>query len=320
MKSFTRRLLCVGLAGLAMSTASAQSWPRQPLRVIIPNPAGSAPDVMMRIVSDRLALQLKTPVLVENRPGAGGIVAVQTAGAARDGHTAILMLTGVAVITPMVLKAAKYDVLKDFTPIAGIAETSLLMAASPNATARTILEIIKLATESPDKVVIGHGGVGTLSHLMAESFVQSSGAKFLIVPFTTTSGPLALVNGDAQYFIDGIASVLPFVKGGLAQPVAVFSSTTLSGLEEYKLAKDALPGAEAVGRFGLMAPKDTSSEAITAISSALAKVLAETDVVNRLREFATYPAYTSGAIYADNIRREQAHWAKVARKAGLQPQ
>lgn len=298
----------------------AQTWPKQPLRVIIPGQAGSAPDVMMRLIGDKLTANIRTPVIIDNRPGAGGIVAVQTAAAARDQHTAIFMLTGVAAITPLVVKSAKYDVLRDFVPIAGMAETSLMMAAAPNSTARTIPDIIKLAKEKPGTVVLGHPGIGTLGHLMVESFAKNSGAKFLIAPFSPMTGPLALLNGDAQYFVDGIASVIPFVKSQRTIGVAVFSSTVLPGLEDYKLANESMPNAEAMGRFGLMASKDMPPEAITAISVALGKALADPEVIAKLREFATYPAYTTGAAYAATIGREQALWSNVAREANLQAQ
>lgn len=174
-----RRTLCAFMATGALLPALAQTWPTQPVKVIVPVAAGSVPDSMMRLIGDKVARNLGQPVVIENRPGAGGIVGVQAMeAAARDSHTLLFMFTGVAVITPMLLKAAKYDVLRDFSPIAGIAETSFMMAASPKATAKTIPDIIKLANVNPGKVVIGHVGPGSTGHMMAEFLCRTARPNF----------------------------------------------------------------------------------------------------------------------------------------------
>ncbi|HSV83635.1 MAG TPA: tripartite tricarboxylate transporter substrate binding protein [Ramlibacter sp.] len=316
-----RRAACAAIAGAAVFPALAQStWPRQAVRVIVPYGAGSAPDVMMRIIGDKLSAHLGQPVVVDNKPGAGGIVAVQAMNAARDAHTFIFMLTGVAVISPILYKAARYDVVRDFASIAGIAETSVMLVASPSARARTLPDIIRAAKETPGKLVIGHPGPGSLAHLMLEQFAQLSGAKFLMAGFNATHGPLAVAGGDADYYMDGIATQLPFVKARRTIPVAVFSPEVLPGLEAYPLAKNALPGAEGMGYFGIMGPKNLSADAIARLSNALKSSIAEPDVVARLLEFATYPKFSTGAQYAATLAREKAQWSGVVAAAGIEPQ
>lgn len=315
-----RRAACAAIAGATMLPTLAQSWPRQPVRVIVPYGAGSPPDVMMRIIGDKVGTQLGQPVVVDNKPGAGGIVAVQNLSAARDAHTFIFMLTGVAVISPFLYKAAKYDVLRDFTSVAGIAETSLMLVASPNARAKTIPDIIKAAKENPGKLVVGHPGPGSLGHLMIEQFAQLSNAKFLMASFNATTGPMAAANGDADYYMDGIATQLPFVKAKRTTAVAVFSPHVLPGLDAYPLAKTALPGAEGMGYFGIMGPKDMPTDAAARMSNALKAAIAEPDVVARLQEFATYPKFSTGAEYAATVAKERAQWRAVIASAGIEAQ
>lgn len=313
--SMTRRTLCAGLAAATAMPLWAQA---KPLRVVVPNVAGSPPDVMMRAVADKLAISLGRSVVIENKPGAGGIVAVQYFQSIRDANTILFMLTGVAAITPLLFKAARYDVLSEFSSIAGIAETTVLLAATPSVTAKTVPEVIKLANANPGTLVMGHPGTGTLGHLIAEQFAQLSKAKFNLVAFTPATGPLALANGDAHFYIDGTGSLLPFCKGGRANVVTVFAPSILPGLEGYSLARDTLPGAEAVGKFGLMGPKDMPAEAIHAMAEGVRVALADREVAARLRELATYPHFQTGAQYAETIRQERILWSSVASAAGLQ--
>jgi tripartite-type tricarboxylate transporter receptor subunit TctC len=320
-RRFISAAIAVWTAALLPGLASAQTtWPRQPFKIIMPAPAGSAPDVMMRLIGEKLSTQLGKPVVIDNKVGAGGIVAVQALQNAQDNHTAIFMFTSV-VLTPMLFKTAKFDATRDFEAIAGLAETTMMMIASPSAPAKTLPEIIKLAQEKPEKLVIGHSGPGSLSHLTAESVSQQSKARFQIVSFGNPGNALtALVNGDAQYYTDGVAAVMPFVKSGRVVPVGVFSSSTLPGLENYKLINETLPGTEIMGRFGLMATKDLPKDAIPILNTALAKALADPEVIAKLREFGTYPRYSGATAYAETIRKEQSQWTQVLKTAGIEPQ
>lgn len=141
-----------------------------------------------------------------------------------------------------------------------------------------------------------------------------------MVGFSPSTGPLALISGDATYYIDGIGAVLPLVKGGKVVPVAVFSPTVLPGMEAYKLGKEGLPGTEGMGSFGIVGPKNMPAAANTTMSSAFAKALADPEVIARLSEFAIFPAYANGPAYAERIRKEQAQWGAVAKNAGMQAQ
>jgi tripartite-type tricarboxylate transporter receptor subunit TctC len=327
MNSTTRRTGLTRLIGIALGTtllgssALADNWPRQPVKMIVPVGAGSVPDAMARLVAEKMTQHLGKQVVTENRPGAGGIVGVQAMEMApRDDHTILFMFTGVSVITPLMIKAARYDILRDFTPIAGLAETSFMLAASPNAPAKTLPEVIKYSKEQPGKVVLGHVGPGSTGHMMAENFARRSQAGFSVVGFSPSSGPVALMSGDAAYYLDGIAALLPLVKSGKVTPVAVFSSTPLPGLESYKLAKDIVPGTEGMGSFGVVGPKNMSAESLNALIGALGKIMADPEVVARLRDLAIFPAFTPGPAYAEVVRKETAAWAQVAKTTGMEPQ
>jgi len=299
--------------------AQAQAWPAKQVRIIVATPPGNAPDIAARAIADKLGSLWNQQVLVDNRPGAGGIVAVDAArqGVA-DGYTLLLAHASVVTVTPYTFKSANFDVDREFVPVSIIGVTPMMIAANANAPVKNLSEMIAYAKANPEKVSIGNPTRTSIPHLAAELIGQSTGAKFFNVPFSGSSPMItAAVNGDTMMSVDGVATLLPMVKAGKLKPIALTSEKVLPGLEGYALAKDTLPGFEVYGWFALFAPKATPSAVAAKINEDTNKALSQPDVIQRFATFGTYPRPGTLLEAAAFVKKEQATWSKVIRDAGI---
>jgi len=309
------------LAAVLPALAQAQAWPAKQVRIIVATPPGNAPDIAARAIADKLGNLWNQQVLVDNRPGAGGIVAVDAARQGQsqaDGYTLLLAHASVVTVTPYTFKSANFDMDREFVPVSIIGVTPMMIAANANAPVKNLAEMIAYAKANPDKVSIGNPTRTSIPHLAAELIGQSTGAKFFNVPFSGSSPMItAAVNGDTMMSVDGVATLLPMVKAGKLKPIALTSEKVLPGLEGYALAKDTLPGFEVYGWFALFAPKATPSAVAAKINEDVNKALSQPDVIQRFATFGTYPRPGTLAEAAAFVKKEQATWSKVIRDAGI---
>lgn len=307
------------LAGIAaMAAASAQAAP--PLTVVVPSAAGSAPDIVARLLADELQPRLNQSVVVDNRPGAGGIVATMAAKSARaDGNTVLLAQAAVVALTPLLYRAAKYDMEKDLETVAVVADTPMLFVANPKWGIKTLGDLIAQSKARPDELTLGSPSRGSVPHLSGELLEQMSGARLRNVPMGTSGQAIqAVVGGDTQASVDGIAPLLPLVKAGRMQALAVTSSRVLPGLEGLPLARDTVPGLDLSGWFMLFAGKGTPAARIQALNDAVNAALKSPALIQKLQTTATYPVGGSVTEARQFLAREKKMWAGAARQAGLQ--
>jgi tripartite-type tricarboxylate transporter receptor subunit TctC len=307
------------LAGIAaMAAASAQAAP--PLTVVVPSAADSAPDIVARLLADELQPRLNQSVVVDNRPGAGGIVATMAAKSARaDGNTVLLAQAAVVALTPLLYRAAKYDIEKDFETVAVVADTPMLFVANPKSGIKTLGDLIAQSKARPDELTLGSPSRGSVPHLSGELLEQMSGARLRNVPMGTSGQAIqAVVGGDTQASVDGIAPLLPLVKAGRMQALAVTSSRVLPGLEGLPLARDTVPGLDLSGWFMLFAGKGTPAARIQALNDAVNAALKSPALIQKLQTTATYPVGGSVTEARQFLAREKKMWAGAARQAGLQ--
>lgn len=294
-----------------------------PLTMIIPAPAGSAPDIAARLLADELSAQVDRTIVIENKPGAGGIVAVMAAKAAAttNPNTLLFAHAAVATITPLTYRAAKYDLATDFEPVAVIAETPMLFVASAGKGPDTLAEVITMAKAKPDSVTLGSTSRGSIPHLAGVLLGQMSGVQFNNVPMSNSGQAIqAIVGGDSVVSVDGIAPLLPLVKSGRLKALAVTSPKVLPGLENLPLARDTVPGLELTGWFMLFAGKGTPPAQVQALNAAVAKALQVPTLVQKLRTAQNYPVGGSVADARAFLAREKKLWASAAERAGLQPE
>lgn len=319
LRVLTRALACTAVLA---ASATAHAWPTKPVRVIVPSAPGSPPDVAMRIIGNKMGALLKQTVVVENKIGAGGIVAMQAFQSSKDDHTFLFVITSTSSIAPLTFKAAaNYDFTRDVQPVVRLAQTPLMIVANPAVGVKSLSEVLKLARDKPGALTFATPGQNTLGNLTVTLISQSTGTQFNAVPFSRTVDSIAAVtSGDASFFVDGISVMLPFVRSNRLQPIAVLSRTRLPGLEAYPLGRDTIENLEVVGRFGLVTGKETPREAADALAQAATEALADAEVVAKLIDLGFFPQPGNAADYLATLQQESQLWAKVVRQAGVKPE
>lgn len=308
----------LGTAGLAM----AQSWPARPVRLVLGVPAGTAPDAAARIVGEKLGNLWGQPVVVENRPGAGGMIAMDfVKGSAGDGHTLIFAHAGAVLVTPRLFKAARYDPVNDFTTLGMVADSPMMIVANNETGEKNMPDMLKAAKARPGMVPFGSTEQATLPFLVGHGISDATGVTFQHVPFNQPAQAIqSLVKGDLQYYVDGIAPLLPLVKAGRIKAIAVTTDRRLPGLEDIPLVRDAVPNYVAVGWFALLGPKGLPADLAARINQDLNQVLSMSDVKSKMNDINLFPSPKSQADSAAFLKTEVNRWAAVITKVGLVPQ
>ena len=316
-------ITCLGLAlGLSASQAMAQAWPTKSIRLIVPAPAGSAPDIAARIIGDKLSKTLGQQVLIDNKPGAGGIVAMNLLKAApNDGHTMSLAQAAVLVVTPFTYKEASYDAERDFDSVAMVGISPMVFVANPNHPAKNLTDAIAMVRAKPEAVSVGNPTRTSIPHLAAELMGLKTGTKFQQVSFANTGqGVQAVVNGDINMYVDGGGPLVALVKAGRMKMLAVASETELPGFEGIPLANKSVPGLNVSGWFMMLAPKGTPTAVLQRVNADVNKAMQEPDVQAKFREFVLYPTPGSVADTQKFLSQQKALFGGVIRDLGLKPE
>lgn len=313
-------LLALALALAATGAAAASK--SGPLTMVVPAPAGSAPDIVARMLADELAPRLGQTIVIDNKPGAGGIVAVMAAKTANPpANTLLFAHAAVATITPLTYRAAKYDLERDFEPVAVIADTPMLFVANAATGPKTLAEAIGMAKARPDAVTLGSTSRGSIPHLAGVLLGQKASVQFNNVPMANSGQAIqAVVGGDSVVSVDGIAPLLPLVQSGRLRALGVTSGRALPGLENLPLARDTVPGLELTGWFMLFANKGTPPAEVQALNAAVAQALKSPVVVQKLQATANFPVGGSVADAKAFLAREKKLWAGAVERAGLTPE
>ncbi|SOZ09385.1 Bug family tripartite tricarboxylate transporter substrate binding protein [Cupriavidus taiwanensis] len=321
-----KRRACLGLlllAGLtATASANAAAYPEKMVRIVVPSIAGSAPDIIARQVAERLTAVWKQQVIVENKPGGNGIVAMTALRqSAPDGYTLGLFHAAAAVITPMMYKEAKFDIQRDTEVASTLAYTPMMFVADPKSGYQSLAEVLKAGKASPDDIAIGSPTRGSVPHLTAEMMGQLQKVKFRQISFSgTTQAIQAVVKGDVPVYVDGIAPLVPLVRSGRLKALAVTSDTALPGLDGIPLAKDVAPGLTVKGWFALFAPKGTPAAVLDEVNAAVSRTLAQRAFVERLKDLGTYPMALGREPSARFVQGEKVRWERVIQDAGVKPE
>ncbi len=319
-----RRCLHVAVLTLVLGAGGAQAaeYPDRPVRVIVPSPAGSAPDIIMRLLGERMSRTLGQSIVVENKPGGNGIVAMNDLRRAKaDGYTIGLFHAAAAVITPMMYKAADFDIEKDTRIVSSIAYTPMMFVVPANSPYKDLAQALDAARKTPDDIVIGSPVHGSVPHLTAERMGQLTGTTFRQISFGGTSqGIQSTIGGDAALYVDGMAPLLPLVESGRLRALAVTADQNLPGLDGIPVARDTVPGLVSTGWFVLLTPAGTPDAVIERLHADANRALKDPDVVARLKDLGTYPRVETQADARAFVAREKQTWRKVIDEAGVQPQ
>jgi tripartite-type tricarboxylate transporter receptor subunit TctC len=302
-------------AGLALlfcvapfvQAASAQSYPDRPIRVISPNPAGGSNDTIVRIVAAKMSAILDTPIIVDNRGGAGGKIGAEAAAhAAPDGYTLLAGSVSTHSFAPVVTAKLNYDPIKDFEPISLIALVQNLLVVNPKLPVTTVNELVALAKSQPGKLNYASGGPGSTSHFAVAMFIALAGIQndTVHVPFRG-GGPAmtATIAGDTQFFFSPIAGMVPFVEAGSVRPLAVSGDMRSPALPQVPTISEAgMPRYKAVGWFGLMAPAGTPAGIVAKLSDVVAAACKSPEVITALRAQGIEPQSSRPQEFAAFVR------------------
>jgi tripartite-type tricarboxylate transporter receptor subunit TctC len=323
-----RRVFVAGaiLAGLGLMQApmaAAQgNWPTRPVKMIVPFPAGSAPDVAARLLADKMSQGWGHSVVVDNRPGAGAIPGmVAAARSAPDGYTIAFVPAAAATITPLVYKNPQYNMNADFAPVVTVAVTPLMVVVDAKSDVHTLADLAKVSRGGQGKVNFAAAQIYSLPHLTGEMINRIGKFGMFTVPY---QGAPAAVNGvlggDALVTIDGVAGVLQHVKAGKLRALAITSDKRLPGFEDIPTASETFKGFESIGWFGLFVPTGTPQPVVDAINREAHKALANPDLVQRYADLGMYPRPGSPAALKDFTAEQQTLFKRWVSELGLQPQ
>jgi len=324
-----QHLLRTSLFALLASSAqihaqsAAQSWPARPIKVIVSQAAGGAPDIICRLVTDRLSRALGQQLVVENRPGSGNVVGAQAAArSAPDGYTFFFATAAALVTNPYTFKSLPYDPARDFVPVAMIAKGPFFVMAHPSVPAKTLAELIAYDKANPGKLSFATDGPRNFSGILAAWLNQLAGTQILAVPYATMpQGVQDTVAGRTQLAVLAVPAAAPFIKRGDLRPLAVSFARRIPGYEDVPTIAETFPGFEFIGWFSFVAPAGTPHEIVQRMNRETDRILKDQEVAQRL---ANLGFYTEGAetpeALADFVRAELAKWGRIMKEIGIQPE
>ena len=312
------RFLFAVLVSLAGAPLFAQTYPHKPVRLVVPFAAGGGNDVFARVLGQKLGEQWKQPVVVENRPGAGGNIGADfVAKAPPDGYTLLLGHTGTLAINPGLYSKLPYDAVKDFAPIAQFATAPLVLVTGNHVDARTLNDVIALAKSR--EMTFSSGGAGTGAHLTGELFKSALGLKLLHVPYKGTVPAMTdVIGGQVHMIFSVIPPVLQHIRTGKLRAIAVTSAARTAMLPDVpSVGESGHAAIESTLSYGIVAPAGTPETILRETQAQIAKAVAAADFKERLASEGTDPSFATGAAFAAVLQAETRKWATVIRAAGV---
>ena len=307
------------LGALLPSLANAQSYPTQPIKLIIPFAAGGPSDVLASGFAPKLGENLGQPIILENKPGAGANLAAEyVANSKGDGYTLFLMMVGTQAINETLYKKLNYNVVKDFAPISLVGSSSLMLVANPSVPVKTVPELIAFDKANPGKVSFGSSGAGTPLHLAGELFNTQAGTNILHVPYKGAAPALTdVLGGQIQTAIVGTPAALPYVKSGKLTALGVTSLKRSSNAPEIPAIAETLPKFEVELVYAIVAPASTPKAIVDKLNSQLISVLNNPEIKAQLNSRG-FDVLTSTPIQtAEYIKSEVTKWAPIVKKSGV---
>jgi tripartite-type tricarboxylate transporter receptor subunit TctC len=321
-----RALLCCGLLVLAAASAQAQSqnWPNRPIKLVVPTGPGAATDVMARLLGDGISRGLGQTVVVENQPGASGILAHQTvARAAPDGYTLLFTNTSGMIFNTISFKQLPYDPLRDFTPVASVcSQGPQMVSVNVNVPARSVPELISYAKANQGKLSIAFDVTAGAAGVATRLFNKRADLGLIEVPYRSAAQMAQdAASGVNPVLMSSIAAANAVVQAGKVRPLAVTSATRFQGLPDLPALNETLPGVVVDGWFGVVAPAGTPPDIVARVNREIGEFLKSPEIQQRLISFglATNGAGTPEST-AGLIREMQTHWRALARELDIQPQ
>lgn len=308
-------------AALAQTTAQQQKYPVRPIRIIVATTAGSATDFTARMIGQRLTDAWGQQIVVDNRAGAGGVIAHELASTATpDGYTLILSSSAGMVIGPL-LNKVPYDTKRDFAPISLAVINPNMLVSHPAVPATNVKQLVALARAKPGKLNCASPGTGTANHLGCELLKTMASVDFVHVPYKGTSPAINdLVGGQVDFMFNSMPAVLPLAKTGKLRALATAGKKRSTATPDIPTVAETIPGFDCINWYALLAPRGTPPAIIARLNAEMAKMFADPPFAKRFVEQGSEPQTSTPAELAAYIRSESERWAKVIKAAGIPTQ
>lgn len=314
----TLRSILLASFALSLPAYAADNYPSRPLRLLVPYAPGGPVDIVGRLVGLKLGEKLGQQIIIDNRAGAGGNIALEiVAKAAPDGYTLLMGANGPIAINPSLYKSMPVDTEKDFSPVSMVAASAMVLVVHPSVTAGSVKDLIQMAKNRPGQINYASSGSGSTAHLSSELFRSMAGVRLTHVPYKGAGPALTdLVGGQVQTMFTGISSTLPYVKAGKLKAIAVSSEKRLAILPDVPTVAEDLPGYEVLTWYGVFAPAGTPRTIVQSLNQAVASAFATPDAQARLAALGADASTNQPQQFASAIRNERAKWAKIIKESG----
>jgi tripartite-type tricarboxylate transporter receptor subunit TctC len=316
---------CIGAAALGLGlpaahVRAADAFPSKPITILVPQTPGGANDVIARAIAARLGTSFGQPVIVDNRPGAGGNVGTSlVARSPADGHTLLLTAQSAHTINPSLYRKIPFDPVKDFEPIMVVAVAPYVLAVNPNVPAKNLRELIALAKANPGKINYASAGNGTVNHLLGEMLKTATGINIVHVPYRGAAAAATdVVGGQVPMTFGSFPGTMPFVRAGQLRVLGVATERRTQLAPELPTLAETVPGLYANAWYGLFAPAGTPPEVVARIQSEVAKVLESPELKASLATQGAETAPGTPAELAVLVKEELVRWAKIVKDSGAQ--
>jgi tripartite-type tricarboxylate transporter receptor subunit TctC len=318
-----RLMAAGGLLGLAAAAggAIAQPFPNKAIKIVIPAAPGGGADIVGRLIGPRLSERLGQPVVMDYRPGAGGITATEFAAKApADGYTLLMGYIGTLGVYPGLYKTLSYDPPRDFVPVAFLAAIPSILVVHPSVPANSVAELIALAKAKPGTLNYASGGSATAPHLAGELFKSMAAVDMVHVPYKG-SGPAMndMLGGQVSVMFNTMVQTIPYVQSGRLKALAVTGGKRSAALPNVPTVSEAgVPGYEIVGWFGIVAPAGTPKDIVARLNAAILEVLAKPDLKEQLTALGSEPtAIATPEQFGAFMRNEISKWTQVVKDSGM---
>ncbi|MDD2926255.1 tripartite tricarboxylate transporter substrate binding protein [Rhodoferax sp.] len=322
-----RKALILAVAALAIGSATqaqttSTKWPTAPVRFVVPFPAGSAPDVLIRFVGVKLTEKWGQPVIVDNKPGGSGVIGMNAIlNSPADGSVFGFVQGSAISVAPSIIKGVNYDFNRDFVPVTLAAVLPFVLTVPADSPYKTLADFIAAAKAKPQSIEVADPGRGTAPHLAATLLSMQSGVQFLEVHYPGGAQSIqATLGGQTKMMVDSYNVVAGNVQGGRMRVLASMADRVEPGLEQFPLANKSVPGAAAYGWFAVIAKKGVPAAALAKMNKDMGEALLLPDVVAKSHELGTYPRPGTPEQLAQYINEDRKTWQRVLDHLNIKPE
>ena len=316
---FDHRVPMTALLVLRSAQAAAQSYPLKPVRLVVPYAPGAGADLHARALAQKMTETLGQAVIVENRSGANGTLAMEfVAKSAADGYTLVYALPAQYSVNPAVYPKLPYDAIRDFEPVTLVVRAPLILFAHPSVPVKSIADLIKLAKAKPESLVLASAGNGSAGHLCLALFKTQSGTEVLHVPYKGAAPSMIdLIAGQAQLSFLGWSTAGPFVKAGKLRALAVTSAQRATVLPELPAIAETLPGYDITNWYGIAGPKGMPRAVVARLNAEVLRALSHADLRATFEKEAIEIIGSTPEVFGDTLKSELVKWGALVKSSGL---